>query len=78
MNALLALIPTIIKSIVEGAAAHKTSTALGAAAISTALAIPSVTGDGLVVPSSMEEAIGQLVLAAFGVFAVWYKGRGAK
>lgn len=65
----------ILLSILQGFTAHKTSSALGTALLAGAASIPSITGDSVIIPGTLEEAIGQLVLAALGVFAVWYKGK---
>jgi len=71
------LIPAIVGAIVKGAVEHKPSTAAGVATIASALAVPSVTGDGVVIPATLEEGIIQLVMAGIGLFLVWYRGRKA-
>ena len=69
------LIPAIVGALVKGAIEHKPSTAAGVATIASALAVPSVTGDGVVIPATLEEGIIQLVMAGIGLFLVWYRGR---
>lgn len=64
----------IFGNLINGMIAHKPSTGIGAAAIATAATIPSFGESGnIVMPSTLEEGIAQVVFALIGVVLFYFK-----
>lgn len=69
----------IIGNLIKGIIEHKTSTGVGAAAIAAAGTIPALGDSGnIVMPSTLEEGIAQVVFALIGVALFYFNPKKQK
>ena len=69
----MAPLAAILANFITGFIAHKSSSALGVTAAGAALAVPSIANpEQIVLPSSIEEAVLQLVLGVAALVLMYF------